>query len=181
MGLSSSFAFAGTCTQPSSQYKGKLSKPPAPSLPTPAGRCFVSLLLLPLWHHLPSSVFKHQTFAVSAAHRRPSNQVKFLWLQSEFLDYILIKKFSLTGSSRTAYVKNKEAHFNLLTYNITLVSTAKDRSSGPGDGLKSWVNTQTPQCSFSTRFHEISVPPTLPMQQLHIVSWSQEAGTKAHR
>lgn len=61
-------------------HKGKQSKPTAPSLPTPGGKCFVSLLPLPVWHHLPSSVFIYQTFAVSAAHRRPRNQVKFLWL-----------------------------------------------------------------------------------------------------
>lgn len=40
--------------------------------------------------------------------------MKFCGLQSEFLDYILIKNLSLTDASGTAYVENKEAHFSLL-------------------------------------------------------------------
>lgn len=58
--------------------------------------------------------------------------------------------------------------------------TAKDHTSGPGGGLKSWVNTQTPECSFNTWSHSTSAPLTVPMQQLHRASWSQEPGTKAH-
>lgn len=56
--------------------------------------------------------------------------MKFCGLQSEFLDYILTKKFSLTDTSRTAYVKNKEAHFSLFTHSITLVSLLKAAALG---------------------------------------------------
>ena len=56
--------------------------------------------------------------------------MKFCGLQSEFLDYILIKILSLTDASRTAYVKNKEAHFSLFTYSITLVSLPKATALG---------------------------------------------------
>lgn len=37
----------------------------------------------------------------------------------------LIKKLSLSDSSRTAYVKNQEVHSSLLTQNITPVSLPK--------------------------------------------------------
>lgn len=37
----------------------------------------------------------------------------------------LIKKLSLSDTSRIAYVKNQEAHSSLLTHNITPVSLPK--------------------------------------------------------
>lgn len=59
--------------------------------------------------------------------------------------------------------------------------TAKDHTSGPGGGLKSWVNTQTPECSFNTWSHSTSAPLTVPMQQLHRASWSQAQKLTASR
>lgn len=56
--------------------------------------------------------------------------MKFCALQSEFMDYILVKKFLLTNASRTAHVKNKEAHCSLVTHSITLVSLPKAAALG---------------------------------------------------
>lgn len=136
MGLSLSFASADTCTQPSSQHKGKLSKPPTPST-TPAGRCFLFLSFLSQYGttcQVQCLNAKHSLF-LQHTEGWGIRQVKFCGLQSEFLDYILIKKLSLTDTSRIAYVKNKEAHFSLFTYSVSLVSLPKVAALGQVSGL----------------------------------------------
>lgn len=90
--------------------------------------------------------------------------MKFCGLQSEFLDYILIKKLLLTDASGTAYVENKEAHFSLLI--ASLFVTAKGHSSGPGDRLKSWA--------------ALSKHTDTPVQFQHSVPWDLSPTNLAH-
>lgn len=104
---------------PAFSIKAKLSKPPAPSA-TPAGRCFLFLSFLSQYGttcqvqclNTKRSLFLQRTEGWGI------RQVKFCGLQSEFLDYILIKKLLLTDASGTAYAENKEAHFCLLIASV---------------------------------------------------------------
>lgn len=96
MGLSLGFASADTCMQPSSQQKGKLSKPSAPST-TPAGRCFLFLSYLSLYSTTCQVQCLNTKCSLFLQHTEGwgIRQVKFYGLQSEFVDHILIKKVLL--------------------------------------------------------------------------------------